>query len=220
MRVLVSAGPTREPVDDVRFISNRSSGRMGAEIAKEALALGMMVTVVCGPTEAKMPSRAKIIRVETAAEMRRAIMRELAKKRYDVFVSAAAVADYAPEKRRGKIKSGRKIVLELAPTPKIVDEVKRRHPTVFVVGFKAEHGVGKRRLLASARKKLSSAKLDLIVANDTKKPVFGGNENEVHIMDADGVVASTDRKTKREVAKKVWSVISDSFASSQGLGRS
>lgn len=213
MRVLITAGPTREPIDDVRFISNRSSGRMGIALAEEAIARKHMVTLILGPTDVKPPKRARAIRVETADEMRRAVLDEMSKSRYDVFISSAAVADYTVKKASGKIKSGRERVIQLKPTRKIVDEVKKKHPATFVVGFKAEHSLSGSGLLNSAKKKLAKANLDLIVANDVSKPAFGGNENEVWVIDKAGKVTKTGRKSKRTIAKNIWDVISNALCS-------
>jgi phosphopantothenoylcysteine decarboxylase/phosphopantothenate--cysteine ligase len=212
MRVLITAGPTREPIDDVRFISNKSSGRMGAALAGEALRLGHRVTLVLGPTDIR-PPKVRTIRVETTAEMRDAVLRELAKTKHDVFVSAAAVADYTVRKKAGKIKSGGGLALKLAPTPKIVDNVKRKHPRLFVVGFKAEHGIGVKRLVESAKRRLNKAGLDLIVANDVSNGIFGSDENEVWIIDGGGVVEKTGRRSKRAIAKIVWRIISERVSS-------
>jgi phosphopantothenoylcysteine decarboxylase/phosphopantothenate--cysteine ligase len=162
-RVLITAGATREEIDPVRFLSNRSSGRMGFALAEAAHARGAEVTVVAGATSAEPPANVKLVRALSAEEMRVAVMKEISGA--TLFIAAAAVSDYRPSERAAnKIKkAGENLTLTLEPTPDILGEVARgKQNGLLVVGFAAETN----DLLKHAREKLMSKKLDAIVAND------------------------------------------------------
>jgi phosphopantothenoylcysteine decarboxylase/phosphopantothenate--cysteine ligase len=168
--VLITAGATREEIDPVRYLSNRSSGRMGFALAAAARARGAQVKVIAGETTADEPPDVEIIRAISAEAMHAAVKRELHGS--TVFVAAAAVADYRPAKRaENKIKkTGSALVLELEPTPDILAEASAaRHNGLLVIGFAAETG----DLIEHARKKLISKRLDAIVANDISRPGAG-----------------------------------------------
>jgi len=162
-RVLITTGATVEEIDPVRFISNRSSGRMGFALAEAARARGADVTVVAGSTTANAPAGVRVLRARSAEEMRAAVMREI--ERASVFVAAAAVADYRPAARaEGKIKkSNSALTLKLEPTPDILAEVAgARRDGLLVVGFAAETD----NVVENARDKLLRKNLDAVVAND------------------------------------------------------
>ena len=158
LRVLISAGPTREPIDPVRFLSNYSTGYMGARLAEEALKRGHRVTVVSGPVEEPLPVGASVIPVETGREMERA-MRRLSRGA-DVVIMAAAVADFRPI-RRAPIKLPRRarLRLELEAVPDILARLPRR-PRQVIVGFALETG----HVVARARRKLRMKRLDALFA--------------------------------------------------------
>ncbi|HEV2765722.1 MAG TPA: bifunctional phosphopantothenoylcysteine decarboxylase/phosphopantothenate--cysteine ligase CoaBC [Pyrinomonadaceae bacterium] len=169
-RVLITAGATREELDPVRFLSNRSSGRMGFALAEAARARGAEVTVVAGVTSAPEPSGVTVVRAASAEQMRAAVLKEL--ESTTVFIAAAAVADYRPAERApGKIKkSGQPLTLALEPTPDILAEVSRtRRDGMLVFGFAAETD----DVLAHAREKLTRKNLDAIVANDLTRDGAG-----------------------------------------------
>ncbi|HEX5705846.1 MAG TPA: bifunctional phosphopantothenoylcysteine decarboxylase/phosphopantothenate--cysteine ligase CoaBC [Pyrinomonadaceae bacterium] len=169
-RVLITAGATREDVDPVRFLTNRSSGRMGFALAEAARARGAEVTVVAGPTSVEPPANVRILRVRSAEEMRAAVREEVGAA--SVFIAAAAVADYRPSARAEKKikKSAKAWTLELEPTPDILSEVSRtRSNGLLVVGFAAETD----HLLKHAQKKLTEKRLDAIVANDVTREGAG-----------------------------------------------
>jgi phosphopantothenoylcysteine decarboxylase/phosphopantothenate--cysteine ligase len=162
-RILITAGATREEIDPVRFLSNRSSGRMGFALAEAARARGAKVTVVAGATSAQPPAAVELLRAVSAEEMREAVMREVAGA--TVFIAAAAVSDYRPTERiNHKLKkSAESLTLNLEPTPDILAEVsKARQNGLLVVGFAAETD----DVLNHARSKLERKRLDAIVAND------------------------------------------------------
>ncbi|RYG85973.1 bifunctional phosphopantothenoylcysteine decarboxylase/phosphopantothenate--cysteine ligase CoaBC, partial [bacterium] len=168
-RVLITSGPTREPIDAVRFVSNRSSGKMGASLARAALLMGAEVTVVAGPQRAALPIGAKVERVETALQMREAAL--AAGERADLIVAAAAVADYRPAAPfEGKLRrSDATIRLEMVANPDIVAELARAFPAAKTIGFAAEPDPD----LATARAKIERKGLFAIAANDVSRSGIG-----------------------------------------------
>jgi phosphopantothenoylcysteine decarboxylase/phosphopantothenate--cysteine ligase len=196
--VLVTAGPTREPLDPVRYLSNRSSGRMGYAIAAQAARRGAAVTLITGPTHLAPPIGVRVIPVQTALEMREAVLH--AADAATVVIKAAAVADYRPhhpaaEKIRSK-QDG--LTLDLASTPDILQELSARKGARFLVGFAAET----RELREHARAKLTAKGVDLIVANDVSRADIGFDaaDNEVVLLDRWGGILALPRRAKAEVA--------------------
>ena len=199
--VLVTAGPTREPLDPVRFLSNRSSGKMGYAIAAAAAARGAHVVLVSGPTGLSAPPGVDIIHVETAEEMYQAVLAKLDAVR--VVIKAAAVADYRPKQKADrKIKKDQAVSeVALEPTPDILAELGKRKGKRILVGFAAETD----DLVANARKKLQRKNLDLMVANDVGQAGagFDADTNVVKILDAMGGVEELPLLSKREVADRI-----------------
>jgi phosphopantothenoylcysteine decarboxylase/phosphopantothenate--cysteine ligase len=203
-RVLVSGGPTYEDIDPVRFVGNRSSGRMGYAVAAEAARRGATVTLVSGPTRIPAPGGVDVVRVRSAIDMHEAVLSRVANA--DLVVMAAAVADYAPVKVPGKIaKGGDEMVLRMARTPDILAELGARRaagewPRVMLVGFAAETG----DVVARARDKRRRKQVDLIVANDVSGDDrgFDTEENAVTLVAADGEEEVTLRP-KRDVARAI-----------------
>ncbi len=201
--LLVTAGPTREPIDPVRYLGNRSSGRMGYAVAEAALRRGAKVVLITGPTQLKPPALAEVIQVQTASEMRDAVMTNL--DRSTVVIKAAAVADFTVRDAAGqKIKRSGNLTLELEPTPDILKEVGARKGTRMVVGFAAETQNG----LENARKKLETKSLDAIVLNDVSQPGIGfdSERNAVTILTRDEII-NVPEMTKWEVAHRVLDVV-------------
>lgn len=208
-KVLITVGSTMEYLDPIRIITNRSSGKMGVAIAKEALYRGAEVTLVYGSGTAAPPAGARTISVETSEEMRDAVVSELKSKKYDIVVAAAAVADWAPEKKQKKkipTSTAPELTVKLRPTQKIVDEVKEASPDVFLVAFRAETGVTDAQLIQSAYDRLRKAKADLIIANDVQRKGagFGHGTNEVFIIDSEKKVVHVSLTSKRQVAKRIF----------------
>jgi len=199
--VLVTAGPTREPLDPVRFLSNRSSGKMGYAIAEAAAARGAHVILVSGPTALPAPPGVDMIHVETAEEMYQAVLAKLESAR--VVIKAAAVADYRPKRKADrKIKKDQAVPeFVLEPTPDILAELGKRKGKRILVGFAAETD----DLVANARKKLQRKNLDLMVANDVGQTGagFDVDTNVVKILDAMGGVEELPLLSKREVADRI-----------------
>ena len=142
MTVLVTAGPTIEYIDDIRYITNKSSGKMGFAFAKDAVRRGAHCILVSGPTKLVPPAGCEFIPVETTEEMLGAVTTQLKMKNVDVFISAAAVADWKLKKKtEGKLPSSKDFSIELTPTEKIIEKVKKLSPATVLVAFKAEHGL-------------------------------------------------------------------------------
>jgi phosphopantothenoylcysteine decarboxylase/phosphopantothenate--cysteine ligase len=199
--VLVTAGPTREPLDPVRYLSNRSSGKMGYAIAEAAAGRGAAVVLVSGPTALAPPGGVETIWVETAQEMYDAVLAKLPVA--TVVIKAAAVADYRPkavQPQKIKKRDGDS-TLALEPTPDILAEVGRRKAGRILVGFAAET----EDLVANATQKLAGKGLDLVVANEVGKPGtgFDADTNVVTLVGADGKAEALPQLSKREVADRI-----------------
>jgi phosphopantothenoylcysteine decarboxylase/phosphopantothenate--cysteine ligase len=197
--VLVTAGPTREKIDPVRYLTNRSSGRMGHAIAEAALRRGARVLLVSGPTAITAPGAAEVTPVETAEDMLAAVLKLLPQA--TVVIKTAAVADFRPKAAsEQKIKRNGEMTLELEPTADILAEVARRKTAQIVVGFAAET----ENVLENARKKLASKSLDAIVVNDVSREGVGfdSDRNAVTIISHSEVV-EVPETSKWEVAQRV-----------------
>lgn len=206
-RVLITAGPTQEAIDPVRFMSNHSSGKMGFALAQAAVEAGAEVTLISGPTQLSVPASVNFISVMTALEMHEAVMRQVAD--CQIFIAAAAVADFRCAKiAKSKIKkSPQDLTLTLVKNPDIVAEVASRQPRPFVVGFAAET----EQVLQYARKKLRDKKLDMIVANQVGEGKgFLAEENSVTIITPKKEYA-IDYAPKIEIARQVIHHIANEF---------
>lgn len=199
--VLVTAGPTREPLDPARYLSNRSSGKMGYALAEEALARGARTILVSGPTDLLPPRGVELIRVETALQMRSVVLDRLAEA--TVVIKAAAVSDYRPaHPADSKLKKGdQPLHLELVPNPDILKEIRAKKGERIVVGFAAETG----DLMRQAERKLNEKRLDLIVANEVGKEEggFSSDTNRVVILDSERGVEELPMLPKRQVARRI-----------------
>ena len=200
-RILVTAGPTQEPVDPVRYLSNHSSGKMGYALARVARRRGAQVTLVSGPTALPAPRGVEVVGVRTAAQMARAVEQAFAST--TVVVMTAAVADYRPRRplSRKLKKTASTLELALERNPDILAGLGGRKGGRLLVGFAAEtHDV-----IAEARRKLAAKHLDLIVANDVTAPGagFGGDTNAVRLIDARGLDEAVPVLPKEEVAERV-----------------
>ncbi|MGO9088159.1 MAG: bifunctional phosphopantothenoylcysteine decarboxylase/phosphopantothenate--cysteine ligase CoaBC [Candidatus Sulfotelmatobacter sp.] len=197
--VLVTAGPTREKIDPVRYLTNRSSGRMGYALAEAALRRGARVLLVSGPTSLTPPGAAEVTRVESAEEMRDAVLKLLPQA--NIVIKTAAVADYRPKVAAAqKLKRKGATTLELEATPDILQELSRKKTSQIVVGFAAET----ENVLENARQKLVAKSLDAIVVNDVSRQGVGfdSDRNAVTIITRDEVVEIPET-TKWEVAQRV-----------------
>src|SRR3954468_16465966 len=207
--VVVSAGGTREPRDPVRFLGNRSSGRQGYALARTAAARGAEVTLVAANVALADPAGVKVVRVETTAELRDAML--TAATTADAVVMAAAPADYRPrsvsETKIKKSEDGTAPALELEQNPDILAELStdRPRPGAVVVGFAAETGDAERSVLELGRAKLARKGCDLLVVNDvTGGRVFGSTDNEAVLLDASGDATPVPRGSKSALAHVIW----------------
>jgi phosphopantothenoylcysteine decarboxylase / phosphopantothenate---cysteine ligase len=211
-RVVVSAGGTREPLDPVRFLGNRSSGRQGVALARVAAARGAKVTLVAGPLEVPAPEGVDVVQVGSALEMREAVL--AASTSADAVVMAAAVADFRPaEIAEHKIKKTDDVddapVIRLIRNPDILAElVTLRRPGQIIVGFAAETGDESGGVLQHARAKLARKGCDLLVVNDVSAgKVFGHEHTEVSILHAGGEVTPVPAGPKERVAEEIWNAV-------------
>ncbi len=205
-RVLVTAGPTREAVDPVRYFTNRSSGRMGYALAEEAVSRGAEVFLVSGPVSLPVPVKQNHVRrIDTAAEMETAVL-ELAGE-VDIVIMAAAVAGFRPARaEENKIKkTGADLKLSLVRTPDILAALGRRARGPILVGFAAETG----RIEDNARAKLQDKNLDMVVANDVSRPDvgFGSDFNRVFVITRNGRSFQTEKMSKREISRVIFNEI-------------
>jgi phosphopantothenoylcysteine decarboxylase/phosphopantothenate--cysteine ligase len=212
-RVVVTAGPTLEPIDPVRVITNRSSGKMGYAVAAAAQRAGAEVRLISGPVALRPPSGVKLVRIETAAELQDAVLAALPGAH--AIVMAAAVADYRPAAAAGrKIKKreqGDDVSIALVKTPDVLQAiVAKRDAGTLVIGFKAETGDA----VAEASRMLREKRLDLVVANDVtaKGSEFGSDTDQVTFVSADGAEA-LPLLSKREVARRLVAKITERLTS-------
>ena len=212
-RVLVTAGPTIEYIDPIRVITNKSSGKMGIALAEEARRRGARVTLICGHGTTPPPSGMKTLEVETTKQMHDVVLSELKGGRYDLLIAAAAATDFAPESSHDeKIDSHsvKTVNVKLKSLPKMIDEVKKVSPSIFLVAFKAEYKISNQELVERARERLKTSRADLIVANDVGREGrgFQTDTNEVFIVDGDRKVVHVPLSPKSDVAKRLLDHIS------------
>ena len=206
-KILITAGPTQEPIDPVRFITNRSSGKMGYSLVEAALESGANVTLISGPVNIEPPSNCNFVSIKTAKEMYDAVMHHISGM--DVYIGTAAVSDYSPAQASdSKIKkdgSSSPMVLELKENQDILKSVSELEQRPYVVGFAAETN----DLIKNAEKKLSNKNLDLIIANDVsnKEIGFDSDDNEVTLI-TEKEKYLIERQNKRKVSKKIIDFIS------------
>lgn len=208
--VVITSGPTQEAIDDVRFLSNRSSGKMGAALARAALLMGARVTIVTGPVKVGYPLHTHVIRVQTAEQMLEASLE--AGKDADIIIGAAAVADYrVANPVTGKMRrSEEPISLELVPNPDIIASLTKAFPQAIVVGFAAEPSSD----LSTAREKLIRKGIHAIAVNDVSQPGIGfdSDNNELTLITQDWQTVSSGRQSKLACALWLLGKISQSLA--------
>ena len=206
--VLITAGPTKEPIDPVRFITNRSSGKMGYSLAEAAIDAGAIVTLITGPVDIDPPMKCNTIPVETAKEMHEAVMHHVNKK--DIYIGTAAVSDYRPARRNEtKLKKddkGSPLILELVENQDILKSVSELDERPYVVGFAAETN----DLIENAKTKFKNKDLDLVVANDVsdKSIGFDSDDNAVTLITKRRNLA-IEKESKRKIAKKIIKLIAE-----------
>jgi phosphopantothenoylcysteine decarboxylase/phosphopantothenate--cysteine ligase len=199
--ILITAGPTQEPIDPVRYISNRSSGKMGYALAAEAIRRGASVTLVSGPVDLPAPRGAEVVRIRTAKEMYDAVLNHLAEA--TIIIKSAAVADYyVSDVPKQKIKkTATRLSLDLEPTPDILAEIGERKEDRLLIGFAAET----QNLVEEARRKMISKKCDMVVANLVNQEGVGfeADRNEVKILTRAGQIVHAGPANKTEIASRI-----------------
>jgi phosphopantothenoylcysteine decarboxylase/phosphopantothenate--cysteine ligase len=206
-KVVITAGPTREAIDPVRYLSNYSSGKMGYALAQAAVEAGAQVTLISGPTNLQTPERVTLIQVVSAEQMHAATMENIS--HCDLFIAAAAVADYRPRQlATQKIKKNQceQMTIELIKNPDIVADVAALAHKPFTVGFAAES----ENLVAYARDKLQRKNLDLIIANDIAREGIGFNsdDNAVTVIGADTEIR-LDQRSKNQLARELIALVAE-----------
>jgi len=205
--ILVTAGPTREPLDPVRYLSNRSSGKMGYAIAEAAHRRGAKVTLISGPTMLPPPNGIAVTQVTTAKEMHAAVMS--AAPQHQIVIKAAAVADFAPvdvaDRKIKKDPSQDELTITLRKNPDILADVAQLSPKPFIVAFAAETD----SVEANAREKLQRKGADLIVANDVANASIGfdSNQNEVLVIARDGTITRIAKAPKVVIADRILDLV-------------
>ena len=207
-KILITAGPTREKIDPVRYISNRSSGKMGFSIAEAARDEGGLVSIISGPVSLETPDEIKRIDVESADEMFNEVYKVI--NDFDLFISTAAVSDFKPEKYKNqKIKKGKKIDnvnMELTKNKDILKSISKNKGDLKVIGFAAET----QNIIENAKKKLSEKNLDLIIANDVSDTTIGfdSDENEVYLI-TDNIEKKIDKVSKKKLSRNIVKFIAN-----------
>ncbi len=203
LNVLVTTGGTFEAMDSMRGVTNRSSGKMGVEIAKEAYRQGANVKIICGSMHTHVPSLLERIDVESTRQMMNIVVDHIPDS--DVYVSAAAISDFEIDGvSQGKISSDEDITIKFTKLPKILEEIKQMNPSTFIVGFKAEAGLSEDELIEKATNRMIKYDTDLMVANDilVENGGPGSDNNEVYLIDHEGY-RKVDLTSKRNVAQEI-----------------
>ncbi len=208
-KILITAGSVWVPIDKVRIITNVFKGTLGLLIAKEAVKRGAKVTLLLGPGISDIPGRQsknlKVIRFKFFNELFTLMKKEISPRQYDVIVHSAAVADYMPiSSRAGKIKSRKKnLVIKLKPTIKIIDQIKKWHPQIFLVKFKLETDLTKKELIEKSYKSMIDSNADLMVANDFES--IKDKYHKAFIIDPRKNITSCSQK--EEISRKLLNII-------------
>lgn len=208
--ILISLGGTYEAIDPIRGISNKSSGKMGLELSKEAYIRGANLTILAARHEVNLSSLFNIISTESSSLMNK-VAGELVKD-CDIFIATAAVSDFEPIKQiNSKISSSLNLSLEFKPISKIIKKIKEINPDMFLVGFKAEYNISEDKMIQCAKNQIENAGTNLVVANDVYKKgcEFGSDNNEVLLVSDD--VKKISLNSKKEVAKCIFDEISSYF---------
>jgi phosphopantothenoylcysteine decarboxylase/phosphopantothenate--cysteine ligase len=208
-KALILTGPTRYDLDPIRFISNKSSGRLGYLLAKEGFQRGCRVRVIYGPGEVQFPDYIPVINVYNTEDMLEESLKELSKEDYDVAIFSAAVLDFRPKERADlKVKSGKEWSLELVSTPKVIERVIGEHPDLFVVAFKLEYNIPEKELIEGAYERLKELNVDLMVANDLT--AIREDRHKAYIINKEKEVKVVDG-TKAVLAEEIFNAIEKKF---------
>lgn len=205
--ILISLGGTFEEIDPIRGISNRSSGKMGLELAKEAFIRGANLTILAAHHEVSIPKAFNVIDAESTSIMNEKIDELIPD--FDIFISTAAISDFTPiNKEKSKISSSYNLSLEFEPVAKIIKRIKKINEDIFLVGFKAEYNISEEKMINCAKTQMQEAGTDLVVANDVSNMgcEFGSETNEVILVSDE--VKKVALNSKKEIAKSIFDEIS------------
>lgn len=209
-KVLITLGGTYEAIDPIRGITNKSSGKMGLELAKEAYSRGLDVKIIAGIVDVDIPKCLDVTYVESSEEMNKKT-KELVNE-YDIFIATAAVSDFAPiNKKDSKISSSISLSLEFKKTEKIIKQIKQINPNIFLVGFKAEYNISNDQMIDLAKKQMKEVGTDLVVANDVsiENCGFGSDNNQVVLVDKD--ILELPICSKSEIAEIIFDKLEKKF---------
>ena len=211
-KMIVTAGRTVEYIDPVRVITNNSSGKMGVALAEKAAEAGADVTLIAGKISVKPSEKIKVIYTDTAQEMQNAVYKELESAPYDIFAAAAAVGDWqAEEKSAEKISTHERdsLVIKLKPTPKIIDNIKKKHPSVYLLIFRALNDMAESDLIDNAKWRKEKANADMVAVNDVSKKGAGfeSDTNEMFVITNNGYTEKIAMDLKENVAKKIINIL-------------
>jgi phosphopantothenoylcysteine decarboxylase/phosphopantothenate--cysteine ligase len=211
-KMIVTAGRTVEYLDPIRVITNNSSGKMGVALAEKAAEAGADVTLIAGKISITPAKNIKVIYADTAQEMYNAVHKELESKPYDIFAAAAAVGDWqAEEKSAEKISTHDKdsLVIRLKPTPKIIDSIKKKYPSIYLLIFRALHDLTEKDLLDNAKWRMEKANADMVAVNDVSKKGVGfeSDTNEMFVITHNGYKEKIAMDIKGNVAKKIIDIL-------------
>ena len=212
LKILVTAGPTREWLDPVRYISNPSTGRMGIALAREAHFRGASVTLIHGPTAESLPHYIKTVRVETTEEMLNAVLQKARQVKPDAVIMAAAPADFRPQETvETKIESGKELMLKLIPTPKIASTLRKEYGGI-IIGFAAETILNdEERLVSKAKDKLRKRGFNAIIANEVSydKVGFAAEHSKAYLITEEGKVLRIGKGLKIVIARKILDYVKE-----------
>lgn len=207
-KILISLGGTYEAIDPVRYITNKSSGKMGLELAKQAYIRGADLTLLVANVSVNIPKVFNVIYVESTQDMCREIENLISD--FDIFISTAAISDFMVDNDVNyKISSKSLLNLTFKPTVKIIHKIKKLNPKIFLVGFKAEYNISEEKIINCAKKQIEMAGTDLVVANDVghENCYFGSNKNEVLIISDE--ILKVPLASKKEIASVIFDVINE-----------
>ena len=212
-KIIITAGGTVEKIDDVRFIANRSSGKMGVALAEECYLRGANVLLLRAKNSIKPRYLIKEKIFNTVEELMALIKENI--KKTDFFYQVAAISDYKVEQPyEGKLSSKQSVVLKLKPQIKIIDQIKKISPKTILIAFKAEYSLGEKSLIQEGLKKLKESKADIVIANDISRDDrgFESDNNEIYIISTNEPVKKIPLSSKREIAKKIVEYLHNNFS--------
>jgi phosphopantothenoylcysteine decarboxylase/phosphopantothenate--cysteine ligase len=214
INVMVTAGPSQEHLDPIRILTNRSSGKMGYALAREAKRRGAEVTLISGPSLIKPPSSVEFIPVVSAKQMNSAVLSHLSKKKFDLFLAAAAPEDFRPQESKTKISSrvSKPYTIKFESTEKIIESVKKVQPEIFLISFKADWRLQKQLMITRGKEMMKQSSSDIVIMNDVslKDLGFNSDKNKIIILKNDGSTINIPISHKQILARKILNIFLES----------